>query len=218
MTTHSAIGLIRSLLQMSCSADVQLSKRLSYVLRHGAVKEGLPITADGFVQVRDLLRTPRFRRYSVEDIERVVTSCSKQRFTLIKDDDGSLSIRANQGHSLPQITALELKPILTAEDIPLAVHGTYFSAWRSIKSQGLSKMKRNHIHMAAGLPGDDGVISGMRAKCEVLIFIDVEKAMQEGLKFYLSSNGVILSEGDVRGFLSPHLFLRVQDREGRSLL
>ena len=32
--------------------------------------------------------------------------------------------------------------------------------------------------MAAGLPGDDGVISGMRAKCEVLIFIDVEKAMQ----------------------------------------
>jgi hypothetical protein len=37
------------------SPDVQLSKTLSYLLRHGAEKEKLPIRADGFVSVRDLV-------------------------------------------------------------------------------------------------------------------------------------------------------------------
>lgn len=33
----------------------RLSKTLSYVLRHGAEKEGLPIRPDGFVPVNDLV-------------------------------------------------------------------------------------------------------------------------------------------------------------------
>ena len=33
----------------------RLSKTLSYVLRHGAEKEGLPIRPDGFVLVNDLV-------------------------------------------------------------------------------------------------------------------------------------------------------------------
>jgi 2'-phosphotransferase len=38
------------------SPDVQLSKTLSYLLRHGAEKEKLPIRDDGYVRVRDLVR------------------------------------------------------------------------------------------------------------------------------------------------------------------
>lgn len=33
----------------------RLSKTLSYVLRHGAEKEGIPIRQDGFVLVNDLV-------------------------------------------------------------------------------------------------------------------------------------------------------------------
>jgi 2'-phosphotransferase len=34
---------------------VQQSKALSYILRHGAVKEGLAIRSDGFIKVEDLV-------------------------------------------------------------------------------------------------------------------------------------------------------------------
>lgn len=75
---------------------------------------------------------------------------------------------------------LELTPILTPRDIPsgIAVHGTTRLAWEAIckcslrdlvlsflivctAKEGLSKMKRNHIHLAQGVLGD-GVISGKR--------------------------------------------------------
>ena len=43
-------------------------------------------------------------------------------------------------------------------------------------------MTRNHIHFAAGEPGDDGVISGMRKTADIKIYIDIPRAMAEGLK------------------------------------
>lgn len=40
------------------SPDVQLSKTLSYILRHGAEKEGLKMRKDGFIKLDDLVRRP----------------------------------------------------------------------------------------------------------------------------------------------------------------
>jgi len=37
--------------------DVELSKTLSYILRHGAQREGLAIRSDGFVKLDDLVST-----------------------------------------------------------------------------------------------------------------------------------------------------------------
>jgi len=39
------------------------------------------------------------------------------------------------------------------------------------------------------------VISGARLTCDAFIEIDVEKAMEDGIEFYRSDNGVILSSG-----------------------
>lgn len=36
-------------------ATTRLSKTLTYVLRHGAEKEGIPIRPDGFILVNDLV-------------------------------------------------------------------------------------------------------------------------------------------------------------------
>ena len=41
---------------------------------------------------------------------------------------------------------------------------------------------RNHIHFAPGLPNDSGVISGMRQICNIVIFIDLEAALQGGFR------------------------------------
>jgi 2'-phosphotransferase len=54
----------------------------------------------------------------------------------------------------------------------------------------------------------------MRGSSQIFIFIDVQRALASGIKFVLSDNGVVLTEGDERGFLSPEFFERVEDAKG----
>lgn len=80
-------------------------------------------------------------------------------------------------------------------------------------------MGRNHVHFATGpslesiLPphidgtdhtvqglkqlglNDGQVISGMRKDAQVLIYVDLKRALAAGCPFWRSENGVILSEG-----------------------
>ncbi|MXQ90688.1 hypothetical protein E5288_WYG016217 [Bos mutus] len=187
--------------------DVQLSKALSYALRHGALKLGLPMGADGFVPLDALLQLPQFRSFSAEDVQRVVDTNVKQRFALQPGDPstGPL-IRANQGHSL-QVPELELEPLETPQALPLMlVHGTFRQHWPSILLKGLSCRGRTHIHLAPGLPGDPGVISGMRPNCEVAVFINGPLALADGIPFFRSTNGVILTPGNADGVLPPKYF------------
>jgi 2'-phosphotransferase len=59
-----------------------------------------------------------------------------------------------------QVEELDLLPITDPSQAPEVIHGTYRRFWPSIQKEGLSRMKRNHIHFAPGMPGKDGVISG----------------------------------------------------------
>ncbi|CAG8511919.1 2193_t:CDS:2 [Funneliformis caledonium] len=198
---------------------VKLSKSLSYVLRHGAQKEGLNIRADGYVNLHELMRLPRFKGRTLDEIQQVVKENDKQRFALIQQttENGDIVwwIRANQGHSL-EVEELELEKITNPSQIPQVIHGTYSSKWKIIETQGLSKMNRTHIHFATGKWGDQNVKSGMRANCDVYIYINVYEAMKDGIEFYRSSNGVILTKGD-KGTLDKRYFLKVVDRNEKIL-
>ena len=55
----------------------------------------------------------------------------------------------------------------------------------------------------------------MRNSTQILIFIDVQKALEAGIKFELSDNGIVLTEGDERGYLKPEYFSRVEDAKTR---
>lgn len=68
-------------------------------------------------------------------------------------------------------------------------------------------MARNHIHLSQGY----NATSGMRNSCDLLIEIDVQMAMQDGVIFFKSQNGVILTEG-IDGFLNKKYFKLVKDR------
>jgi len=219
------------------SDDVRISKTLSWLLRHGAQSQGLKIRTDGYVKVDDLLHNPKLKaqNMTLTQIKEIVRLDSKQRYDLILENteglkvevdhnatssdavDGVWWIKARQGHSMKTIQ-LELKPITSIEDIPsrIAVHGTNLQAWSSIRTQGLSKMKRNHIHLAQGVAGEN-VISGMRTSSQILIFINLQKALDAGIKFFLSDNGVILTEGDDKGLLKPEFFERVEDAKRQVL-
>lgn len=79
-------------------------------------------------------------------------------------------------------------------------------------------MNRNHIHFAKGLPADGSVISGMRTNCQVYIYINLELALAEGIKFYRSANEVLLSPGNEKGIILPKYFLKVLDFQEHFLL
>ncbi|CAI7603773.1 unnamed protein product [Penicillium bialowiezense] len=138
----------------------------------------------------------------------------------VKDKDpANFLIRATQGHSIKTVEAASfLEPLSLSDESKLpdtVVHGTFHSTWPVIlQSGGLRCMGRNHIHFATGpslesvlavhdgdtaqgksKPDDSRVISGMRRDAQVLIYIDVRKALAAGIPFWRSENGVILSEG-----------------------
>ena len=247
---HKRNHKLRSNRQKNNNPDVQLSKSLSWLLRHTAPSLGLHPTPEGYLPVDDILSLnhPRFRngngaKYTIEDVTRIVETSDKQRFRLeyidltgkstgnqdllAKNDDHvfntnvspnlkrkenlTLCIRANQGHSYKNIIdSHKLLTPLTDEELSdqslNIIHGTTRKAWEDhIRIEGLSRMKRNHIHFATGLP--DGTnktnekknvtpLSGMRSTSQIYIYIDGKKCATDNIKFFRSDNGVILTAGE----------------------
>ncbi|KAK8035945.1 hypothetical protein PG991_002018 [Apiospora marii] len=151
-------------------------------------------------------------------------------------------IRANQGHSIELASeALHAPVTLEAGNVPdVVVHGTYFAFWPVIvESGGLRKMgaptsskePQPQVHeagdeaaakeeKAASGGGKPKVISGMRADAEILMFVDIEASLRAGdMKWWLSSNGVVLTEGDENGCVPLKYFKEVRGRrQGVGLL
>ncbi|PNT07569.1 hypothetical protein POPTR_013G094500v4 [Populus trichocarpa] len=179
-----------------------LGRLLTRILRHKASELNLNMRSDGFVKVEDLLKLNMktfanvpLRSHTDDDVKEAVRKDNKQRLSLL-EEGGELLIRANQGHSIKTVESESLlKAILSPEEITVCVHGTYKKNLDSILESGLKRMQRLHVHFSSGLPTDVEVISGMRRDVNVLIFLDVRKALEEGMKLYISDNRVILTEG-----------------------
>lgn len=131
---------------------------------------------------------------------------------------------------------LLMTKISDASELPICCHGTYYKGWdfiRYMKSNiairkpgrkllpvhretGLSRMTRNHIHFVQSFDSDSGsgAISGLRSNAQVHVYVDVPLALQHGIEFFRSSNGVILSPGDSanpNSNLHPAFFEKVID-------
>jgi 2'-phosphotransferase len=225
------------------SRATQVSKKMAWLLRHGAEEEGLQFLEGGFLNLSDVLANRKFRSMKVTfaEVKDVVAADEKQRYSMVSKEDADASsdkpadflIRANQGHSVKMEDEGLLKPV-TKDNMPAsAVHGTTHAAWSLIvASGGLKAMGRNHVHFASGLPAgfksvvEDGesagdaapVISGMRKTSTILVFLDLAKAMDAGLVFGMSDNGVVLTEGNKEGLVPLEFFQRVEDRTGLGVL
>ena len=186
----------------------KVSKTMSWILRHGINELGLKIDELGRIPLQTLLEQKQIRQLGCDEelVRKIVDTSDKKRFRL-DEVNGIWMIGANQGHSKEigeQIDTNKLMEKIT-KPVELCIHGTYTKFIDSIKKYGLNKMSRTHIHMATGYPTDSQVISGARGSSEVFIVIDMEKALADGIEFYRSANGVILTSG-VDGILEPKYF------------
>lgn len=178
---------------------IRISKTLTQLLRHTAVDFNIDVHPDGFCPLQQLLECPLLRGATGIDVGNIVATDVKKCFEM-SSKDGELMIRAVQGHSMSVVDDNRLLQTITPYNVPdCCVHGTYKEHFESVKAHGLSpgghqgQTSRRHVHFSSFNPGDQRVISGMRASCQIAIWIDVKKAVEAGVPFYLSRNGVIVS-------------------------
>lgn len=185
---------------------IKLSKSLSWLLRHNAVKQGLIVGPDGYICWDDITNGKcknKFKNYTSSDVIEVVNSPTvnaKKRFE-IEYRGPSMYIRASQGHS--HEVAAKINDDLLLEKITdisglehNVIHGTTLANYELIKESGLKRMGRAHIHFAIGVGQTIGK-SGIRSNAQVLIVLDITAAFADGIVFYRSSNDVILTADDI---------------------
>jgi 2'-phosphotransferase len=164
--------------------EKNLSKWMVRQLRH---EPSLVRDSEGYIEVSVLVKDA-----PIEQIQRIVAADNKGRMGLVQRE-GIWYIRANQGHSKDVGEQLDDSKTMTriTEPIEGVFHGTYMQHKESIEKNGLHSGGRKHIHIAKSAEAR----SGQRKDCDLIVYIDMKSAMEDGIIFYESENGVILTEG-----------------------
>ncbi|OEZ72685.1 RNA 2'-phosphotransferase [Janthinobacterium sp. HH103] len=173
---------------------VQTSKFLSLILRHSPEKIGLALDAQGWADIGQLLAqaASHGRSISREQLDEVVARDSKTRYAI--SDDG-LRIRANQGHSLAAVD-IALPP---ATPPAMLYHGTASRFVAAIRAGGLLPGARNHVHLSSSR--ETAVAVGARHGKPVVLTVDAAAMQAQGHVFYVSDNGVWLTQAVPRAFI-----------------
>lgn len=166
--------------------DVRTSKFLALILRHKPETVGIALDPEGWADVGELLAGMERKGHALtpEGLARIVETNNKRRYAF--NDDRS-KIRAVQGHS--RAVDVGLAPAPPPERL---FHGTVERFVPSIRDQGLVRGTRLHVHLSADR--ETAALVGRRRGRPVVLTID-SGAMAEGRHaFYLSENGVWLTE------------------------
>lgn len=162
---------------------IQVGKKITYLLRHNP--EDLLIDKHGYVDVLSLLNKINITQ---EELDYIVDNNDKKRLAY---NENKTKIRASQGHTIK--VDVELKKVRPPR---ILYQGTTVENFEKIKKSGeISKMKRLHVHLT-----DDKntayTVGKRHSKREEPIILKINSAAMysDGFKFYLSENGVWLTD------------------------
>lgn len=160
---------------------VDISKTISYALRHKPEEFSLKLDKEGWVDFNVFCKALAEHKPAIyvdkETIEKIIAESEKKRFELV---DGR--IRATYGHSIG--TKIEFK-----ESIPpnILFHGTSHKAYDLICKEGLKPMNRQYVHLSVDAATARKV--GMRHdRNPVILIVDSPKMYTDGFKFFHSAN------------------------------
>lgn len=181
---------------------VTVSKFLAKHLRHAPDALGLALRPGGWASVDELLAASERMGFSIsyDELIECVETNDKQRFSF--DDTGDL-IRANQGHSVEVDLQLEEK-----QPPDVLYHGTVERFLPSILLEGLKKGKRHHVHLSKDI--DTARKVGARRGKPIILQVDAGKMNGAGFKFFLSANGVWLTDA-----VPPTFLTRLRELDAR---
>lgn len=160
---------------------VHCSKHLSLILRHDPASAGITLDTQGWAPVPALLTAVGI---TAAELDQIVAENNKKRFEF--NPDRTL-LRASQGHSVDVDLGYQ-------ESVPpeTLYHGTSGSFLPNIFDQGLLKMQRQHVHLSPDR--ETALVVARRRKRPVVIEVFAGKMSKCGHKFWLSTNGVWLTE------------------------
>ena len=170
---------------------ISKSKFLSLVLRHDPKKIGLTLDQNGWANVQNLLQK---LGWDMNTLEYIVNNNSKKRFAFNVD---KTQIRASQGHSIQ--VDLQLTP---KQPPDMLFHGTTESNVQSILASGLDKRNRQHVHLSPDTATARKV--GERHGKPEIFEIDTKAMREAGFRFFLSDNGVWLTDFVPSKYLKLH--------------
>lgn len=165
---------------------VKTSKFLSLILRHKPEEIGLSLDPEGWADIEELLRLAgqHGKTLTRSVLEEVVEGNDKKRFVI--SEDGA-RIRANQGHSIS--VDLGFAP---SQPPAVLFHGTATRFVESIRRQGLLRGNRQHVHLSKD--EETAVKVGQRHGKPAVLKVAAGALCEQGHAFYLSENGVWLTE------------------------
>lgn len=174
---------------------IKTSKFLSLVLRHKPEEIGITLDQNGWVSVSELLDACNKHGVAItlEELETVVATSDKKRFAF--NEDHSM-IRANQGHSVE--VDLGYKP---QEPPEILYHGTADRFLSSIMEIGLVKGNRHHVHLSKDI--ETAAKVGQRHGKPVVLIVKSGVMHRQGQSFFISDNGVWLTESVPPAFIEP---------------
>ncbi|KAJ7623756.1 KptA family-domain-containing protein [Roridomyces roridus] len=185
------------------------SKRLTWILRHGALELGLRIRPDGFVRASDLKNHPRFEYLGSLEFDEMFFK-DLTRYTLLEEAN-VLWIRSNGHHTIKNV-GVKSSRILTSQDLPEAVYPLTDAEWRTVEHHGIQRSHEDgFIHLVKPGPGED-FARGRGSVFDLCIYLNVPKMLSEGMRLFLSGTGTktrVLTDGDENYVIPPRMFKRV---------
>jgi putative RNA 2'-phosphotransferase len=164
----------------------QISKFLSFVLRHKPEHIGIRLDSRGWVDTEMLIAQANAHGLNLtrELLREVVETNNKQRFAFNETGE---KIRANQGHSL----SVDLDYAAT-EPPQVLYHGTASRFLAYIEQDGILRMERTHVHLSPDIK--TAIAVGGRHGKPVVFEVAAARMHLDGLEFFLSQNGVWLTD------------------------
>jgi putative RNA 2'-phosphotransferase len=161
------------------------SKFLSLVLRHAPEKIQLQLDENGWANVTELItQCNKFhKKINLELLNYVVETNDKKRFAFNED---KTMIRASQGHSIS--VDLDIEAVIPPDFL---YHGTVDKFLEAIKTQGLQKMTRQHVHLSQ--EKETAIKVGSRKGKPIILVVNTKQMHADGFQFYLSENKVWLT-------------------------
>jgi len=168
---------------MKKKSSKNTSVTMSYILRHHPEEFNVEVIKKGaWAKTSQILKALNI---TFEELSDIVEKDKKNRYSFSKENT---LIRANQGHSFD--VDLELPPVEPPEYL---YHGTVQESMHFIKDSGLKKMKRHAVHLSKDIDTATNVAS-RRKSDNVLLKINSKQMQADGFLFYISENGVWLTE------------------------